>query len=318
MPDSRTTGCRICSLDSAFVEQQPDRVKIQCRNCGQFILTGTAESTVQSAIAETPRLAAVIAHAMQRMQRSTKWPVVGSGTIERLKKEGTLPAPAEQAENFILWLGEAQDHPGIPLEIEFALAPARIGAVDADGVRFILDAMEADGLVHARTDSGGASISLSFEGWEGFDVLTRKASRGPRAFMAMAYGNSELDEIYRLHFKPAVAATGFDLFRLDEAAPAGLIDALLRVEIRRSSFLVADLSDGNRGAYWEAGFAEGLGKPVIYTCEKSVFEDVGTHFDTSHMLTVSWDTDAPEEAAKKLKATVRATLPEDARMDDPE
>jgi nucleoside 2-deoxyribosyltransferase len=50
--------------------------------------------------------------------------------------------------------------------------------------------------------------------------------------------------------------------------------------------VAADLSDDNAGAYWEAGFAEGLGKPVIYICR----EGVNTHFDTDHRRTVRWST----------------------------
>jgi nucleoside 2-deoxyribosyltransferase len=90
----------------------------------------------------------------------------------------------------------------------------------------------------------------------------------------------------------------------------------LRVEIRTSRFLIADLTHGNQGAYWEAGFAEGLGKPVIYTCEKSQFEIYKTHFDTNHHLTVKWDKEQPEEFKKKLKDTIRATLPDEAVLMD--
>ena len=36
-------------------------------------------------------------------------------------------------------------------------------------------------------------------------------------------------------------------------------------------FLWPIFTHGDPGAYWEAGFAEGLGKPVIYTCEKDDF-----------------------------------------------
>jgi nucleoside 2-deoxyribosyltransferase len=60
-------------------------------------------------------------------------------------------------------------------------------------------------------------------------------------------------------------------------------------EIRMCRFLIADLTCGNQGAYWEAGYAEGLGKPVIYTCNKSYFDKEGTHFDTNHHQTVLWD-----------------------------
>jgi nucleoside 2-deoxyribosyltransferase len=97
-----------------------------------------------------------------------------------------------------------------------------------------------------------------------------------------------------------------------------LIDDRLRVEIRQSRFLLADLTHHNKGAYWEAGFAEGLGKPVIYLCRKDVFEDKsqGTHFDTNHHLTVVWDLENLGEAAEKLKATIRATLPGEAQISD--
>ena len=50
------------------------------------------------------------------------------------------------------------------------------------------------------------------------------------------------------------------------------------------------LSD-NSGAYWEAGFAEGLGRPVIYTCEKRYFDEHKTHIDANHSLTIVWSED---------------------------
>jgi len=89
----------------------------------------------------------------------------------------------------------------------------------------------------------------------------------------MKFGNTETERISVDFFKPAVAKTGFELRRNDEAQRAGLIDDLMRVQIRQSRFVISDLTDHNNGAYWEAGYAEGLGKPVIYTCRTD-------HFDT--------------------------------------
>lgn len=134
----------------------------------------------------------------------------------------------------------------------------------------------------------------------------------------MAYRNAPLTAIFFSHLKPAVLAAGFDLRRLDEEPPAGLIDARLQNEIRVARFLVADLSDENRGAYWEAGFATGLSKPVIYTCEKAVFENEKTrpHFDTDHFHTILWEPDKPADFGEELKQTIRATLPKDAKLTD--
>ena len=134
--------------------------------------------------------------------------------------------------------------------------------------------------------------------------------------MAMKFGVPELDNIYQNTFKPAARAAGFELVRLDENPEAGLIDSRLRVEIQSSDFLVADLTHENNGAYWEAGYAEGLGKPVIYTCENEKFKKDKSHFDTNHHLTVAWDTNNPDAAGEELKAVIRATLPSVAKIED--
>ena len=91
-----------------------------------------------------------------------------------------------------------------------------------------------------------------------------------------------------------------------------MIDLRMRVEIRSAKFLVADLTDENRGAYWEAGFAEGLGKKVCYTCEGSKFDKVKTHFDTEHLLTVKWTADNMAPALDGLKSAIRNDFPTDA------
>jgi hypothetical protein len=136
-------------------------------------------------------------------------------------------------------------------------------------------------------------------------------------FMAMPFGDAALDSLSREHVVPAVAATGFDLRRLDDNPPAGLIDDRLRVEIRTSRFLLANLTGENRDVYWEAGYAEGLGKPVSYVCERDYFQTDHVHFDTNHHHTVLYAAASPEEVALPSKSTIRATLPDEALLEDP-
>lgn len=134
--------------------------------------------------------------------------------------------------------------------------------------------------------------------------------------MAMKFGDALLDQVLDQVFRPSVKQTGFELFRLDDVPKAGSIDDRLRVEIQSADFLIADLTHDNLGAYWEAGYAEGLGKPVIYTCEKEKFTKDNTHFDTNHHLTIIWEKTSPEKAGENLKATIRATLPHLAKQQD--
>jgi nucleoside 2-deoxyribosyltransferase len=79
---------------------------------------------------------------------------------------------------------------------------------------------------------------------------------------------------------------------------------------------LADLTHGSKGAYWEAGFAEGLGRPVIYTCRKQEWDANKSHFDTSHLNTIIWDPENLRDAGTRLTATIRATLPAEANMTD--
>lgn len=108
------------------------------------------------------------------------------------------------------------------------------------------------GKVEARLD-----ISLPT-----FEELKRSIPESQTAFMAMPFGDPLLDRVFEECFKPAVAETGYQLRRIMDEQKAGLIDDQLRVAIRGARFTNAELTDANLGAYWEAGFAEGLGRPV--------------------------------------------------------
>ena len=227
-----------------------------------------------------------------------------------------MPSPAEQADNLILWVGDNIEAPGVEIGVDPDLHKAIIGAVNNHNFHFIVSSLIEQGLVLSKSEMVKRPVTLSFKGWQRYELIKKGALDSQKAFMAMPYGNDLIDRVYRDYFKKAVEQTGFNLFRIDEKPKAGSIDDRLRVEIRTSRFLIAELTDGNHGAYWEAGFAEGLGKPVIYTCESSYFRNEGTHFDTNHLHTVLWESSRLAEAAERLKIAVRATLPEDANLKD--
>jgi hypothetical protein len=147
------------------------------------------------------------------------------------------------------------------------------------------------------------------KGWERYHALKQGHVKSRKAFMAMKFGSTDVELAYNNCFKPAVACTGFELFDLREQQQAGMIDNHMRVAIRNSRFLIADLSHECRGSYWEGGFAEGLGRPVIYTCNAEKWEKERPHFDTNHLATVVWEANNLGKAARELTAIIRNTLP---------
>ena len=107
-------------------------------------------------------------------------------------------------------------------------------------------------------------------------------------------------EAWEEGIKPAIKDSGYEPFRIDEPKDVIKIDDRIIAEIKRSRFLVADFTNGRDGArgsvYYEAGFAHGLGMPVIFTCRKDLINE--THFDTRQYYHVVWET--PEDLRTNL------------------
>ena len=102
-----------------------------------------------------------------------------------------------------------------------------------------------------------------------------------------------------------MSCAGFQPFRIDDKHHNHKICDEIVAEIRRSRFLVADFTGHRGGVYYEAGFAAGLGLPVIFTCRKDDLKDL--HFDVlgpSHTI----DRKDPQDLADRLEARICATI----------
>ena len=128
-----------------------------------------------------------------------------------------------------------------------------------------------------------------------------------QCFVAMWF-DASMDDVYEKGFRAAIEAAGYTPLRIDRKPDLiDRIDDAIIVEIRRSRFIVADFThDEEKGArggvYYEAGFARGLGLPVIFTCRKDMIDKV--HFDTRQFNHILWEN--PEELRKKLTERILA------------
>lgn len=315
--------CPVCDSD---LKKEPETklygdmvgTYYSCQRCGDYAMTGTLAATIAHHIAGSVEVVSKISNYIRKMQKAGTEPLLFDDTVKFIKENTSIPNPSEQASSFILWLGDNLSSPGQMIKIHVLAHQSIMGAKTPEGfmlvLKYLFDEGFLEGTIHKTAPV--ASGTLSMKGWNYYESMKHGAASSRKAFMAMQYGEDILDKVFKECFRPSVKATGYELIRLDESPKAGLIDDKLRVEIRTSRFLISDLTHGNPGAYWEAGFAEGLGKPVIYTCEKGKFESEKTHFDTNHHLTVLWKLSDLRDAAEQLKATIRATLPTEARLTD--
>ena len=314
--------CPICSY--AFAVADPDAAGrearlVDCAHCGKFGLTGTLMACLPTLLAQRDA-APKLSHVIRKAHETGQQLLLNSYTAEAIL-QNALPRPREQADLLVQWLAANSPGPGEPLELNYDSQGAVVGAKSHAGLSMLIEHLKATGLVVGPPETylsgeSAAHLAPTFAGWDYYETLRSGGATYRKAFMAMKFGDLALNSLLDQVLKPAAKRAGFDLLKLDDRPKAGLIDDRMRVEIRASDFVIADLTHDNLGAYWEAGYAEGLGKPVIYTCERSKFDATKTHFDTNHHLTIVWDASAPGNAGLQLTETIRATLPHLAVLTD--
>ena len=123
-------------------------------------------------------------------------------------------------------------------------------------------------------------------------------------FIAMSFDDKM--KPYREAIKKALISTGYKPIIIDEehlesdkTIPDGILSG-----IKRSKFCVADYTNHRNGVYFESGYALGLGKPVIYLCEKTQFDSA--HFDIKQLQHIIYS--SPEELEKRLIEKIEAWI----------
>ena len=224
-------------------------------------------------------------------------------------------SPAVQATNLIRYIGEKVLESGKPLQLSAAHLQSAIGAPSERFAEHLVEELRESGAIRmvepSRTFAGTTflDVNLTLKGWEQYEAEKRGQFDGNYGFLAMQFGDVDLENFVNDIVKPTIKeATGCDLVDMRNVSKAGIIDNIMRVQIRDAKFVIVDLTHDNNGAYWEAGYAEGLGKPVIYICEKKKFEAKKTHFDTNHCTTVPWSRKDDESFRQELTATLRRSL----------
>ena len=136
---------------------------------------------------------------------------------------------------------------------------------------------------------------------------TRKVDTA-QAFVAM-WLHEDMDDVYKNGIEPAIEDAGYKPMLISNKEHINKIEDEIIAEIRRSRFVVADFTHNTRkgvrgSVYYEAGFAHGLGLPVIFATRQKQVEKL--HFDTSHYSHIAWksEEDLRDQLVKKIRAVV--------------
>ena len=290
-----------------------DSCRFDCSTCGEFEISNSLlkSNELDNSINNFKR--AVLSHYLCTNSSENKSILLTSNLLDGVLSN-KLPNPARRVTNIVRYLGKEISRTGEPVPTMTGKLRAYIGSPSMNSTKDLIRELMDKDIVRVNPNSINSSsgfrlLDLTLKGWEMYEEEKRGAAAGNYGFIAMKFGDDELEQLVAKVIKPTIEnEIGYEIVDLRDVAQAGLIDNIMREKIRNSAFVLVDLTHDNSGAYWEAGYAEGLGKPVIYLCKESKFNEHSTHFDTNHCTTVLWSKTEPEKFELELVATLRRSL----------
>ena len=315
---AQQTGCVVCkSALCMLIGSAGLKSRYECQVCGRYdASTSVLEDKLDTQNDHLTAIQrAVLSHRIREANDAGReTPFLQTYDVDDVIANGRLPTPAQQATNVIRFIGDRVAVTGEALPNLSPSFHAVVGSPNRNFALRIAKQLRGSGFLDAidctemHLPDEILVVDLTLPGWAEYEKERRGETSGGYGFIALKFGDSVLDPFVSDVIKPAVSTLGFDLVDMRDVAEAGVIDNVMRARIRDAAFVLVDLTHANEGAYWEAGYAEGLGKPVLYLCNNEVFEEEGTHFDTNHCTTVLWDPEQPEQFTKDLIATLRRSL----------
>ena len=170
-------------------------------------------------------------------------------------------------------------------------------------ILYMLDYLKKSTLIEcqeASTTERMTTICLTPHGYQRVDELQKNSSYGRSVLVAMKFGDDTAK--LREAIRKGIADANYYAVFIDEVQHNDFITPELLKHIRDSKFVVVDLTHQNNGAYFEEGYAMGLGKQVIQLCRKNV----RLHFDIAQKNTIMWEKE--EDISDQLTNRIRATI----------
>lgn len=297
--------CPVCLSSDAEVHGPATRLchEISCRRCGNFKLDLSTYQGFNNTPSGFPRWK-ISAWLRQNQPEMLTQSLLGQAI------ESTPPSLTQRCRRILKELGEftsigSRTSLSIPQRQELM---SLSWCKDENELQFLLKDFMTNELEWIKLLSNGLSsshpdIALTAKG--ALELETNPSAESHIGFCAMWF-STELLPLFLEVIEPAIRDAGYEPLRLDYKEYNHSIDDEIIASIRGSRFVIADLTGHRGGVYYEAGFARGLGLPIIFMhCEDDAQE---VHFDVRQQNFICWQIDQFPDARKRLTNRIRATI----------
>ena len=308
--------CPLCKRETLVkgIDALNMKYAIQCDNCGNYYITDKGINCSESR-KDTYLLSGYCRNAFN----DGKIVTIDSKNIDDIVESVKVyNSPKQKVIQLIKYLVKSSSFYGEQFNIE-----------NSPAICFAKNEMEMQTIISLACDQGFLKFfSKGLNPTENTYILTAKSfeieeditnEKSKNAFVAMWF-NDEFQDAYENGIKAAIEdpkCGQFQSVRIDRIEHNNDITDQIIAEIKKSRFVVADMSGCRGGVYYEAGYAKALGIPVIFTCKKDWFEGEQAengiwikekiHFDINHQNIIVWETvdELKERLINRIMCTIK-------------
>jgi len=292
--------CPICGDPHAHEIESADhgnQVHWDCARCGTYWLFGSGISSIQNSDAKGR---AKISGFIYDQNKNGLHPKLTGDLLGQVLSR-PLPSVGERAERLLVEIVRCQEKLSDHVDIDMPRWVAATYSLDEHELAYLACMLSERGFIAELSDSGECEILP--DGHIEADRLSRKVTQFDTGFVAMCF-DSCLSPAYEKGFQLGIMRAGYEPVIMNRLEHVNRIDDEIIARIKTPRFVVADFTKHRGGVYFEAGFALGLGMPVIWTCRKDDMKDL--HFDIRQYNTIDWNEYG--ELASRLQYRVEAIV----------
>jgi hypothetical protein len=280
--------CKLAAQDVEWVSDYGERITINCARCHRFTITRTAE-----AIAENkdlgPKMSAWIRN---RNEQGANVPEINSYSLDNIAEGIPEYSPREKQTILLQNMERRSQYPGYAVHVVPEFDVPLAWATAKEEFLYYLDSLIERGLLR-RTDEKthvhndiSLLVTITAAGWDYLEKYSQQIEERSQVFIAMSFSD-DMRPIWENAIKPAIKRAGYKPYKVDVEPHIDRIDVKIIAEINNSRFVVADVTHQKHGVYFEAGYALGIGLPVIWCVRKEDLKNV--HFDTRQYNHIVWE-----------------------------
>ncbi len=299
-----STPCNVCGNEEADRESiNPFNTsfQIKCPRCGEFEITEECIDWIGTK--KTYNMNRHLISGWIRNHSITTPPLLMSTNLEEIVRQAPK-SPIEKANILLAYLNKKTSYFGEEIRIEWKNDYSICYSTNDTELFRLMEHLEEEG--HVKKISGvmgSSSYHVTSLGFNKYEQSLKETETSMQCFVAMWFDVC-MAPARDNGLIPAIKDAGFYPLVIDQKEHNDKICEQILLEIKKSKFIVADVTGSRGGVYFEAGYAMALGKEVIWTCEENDFKDV--HFDTRQYNHIVWKT--PEALREKLFNRILGTI----------